>query len=537
MMDFCRILTLSALILFASCEKEAPPDPDPDPPVVDCSVQVSDTDMVVGITETDSSIVFQLESGQEIIRPAGCIQSYQVDSVLWTVHLTYQDQTEDTLPFFGQAEIPRDSIVLNPYGFAPLTALVHFSIPYPRRVRVTVHGKGSGSLDLSHTFPEPDTNHAIPVYGLYGSYLNQVSIGILGKDGTELRTRRIQIRTGPLGNLICGPMYVTVNNYKDSLTPHFYLIHNAIYDNTGQVRWYTPFGASKYFTLYDHQIAMQIHGDKGNPVSEWEDIRILSLLGEQTGLYDVPNRNHHEINEKTPGGNLLVATNAEPYYSTDDDTEDAIVEIDRQTGEVVKFWDLREIFDPDRERIWEEMPNDWCHLNSIQYDPSDNTLLISSKLQYFISKIDYETGAIKWIFGNHENWGEQWQPYLLEPENFDTIVHPDRDWTYAQHMPRLTKEGNIIVYDNGRNRPGGDFTRVHEFRVDTAQMTVRTIWTHDFSYSTRALGSIYKHENNNVLIGHGEGGLLIEVNHAGEVLFEGKLKNFYRAYPIEFYQQ
>jgi hypothetical protein len=332
-------------------------------------------------------------------------------------------------------------------------------------------------------------------------------------------------------------MEVNVNHYQDSLTPHFFLIHNAIYDDRGEVRWYTPYGASKYFPLHDHQIAMQIHGDKGNPVSEWEDIRVISLMGLQTGLYDVPNRNHHEIIEKTPGGNLLVATNAEPYYSTADDTEDAIVEIDRQSGEVVKFWDLREIFDPTRERLWTEMPNDWCHLNSIQYDSTDHTLLISSKLQYFIAKIDYETGAIRWIFGNHENWREPWQPYLLEPENFDTIIHPDRDWTYAQHMPRLTDEGNVIVYDNGRNRPGGDFTRAHEFRVDTARMTARTVWTHDFDYSTRALGSIHLHENKNVLIGHGEGGLLIEVTREGEVVFEGKVKNFYRAYPIELYQQ
>ena len=523
------------IVLFSACEKESPPDPDP---TVDlCPVQVSESNMIVGITDTTGSVIFHLEDGEEITRPASCIQGFRIDSAGWAVHLTYADSTEASIPFFGHFEILQDSIVLNPHQFAPLTARVTFTLPYPRRARITIHGRDPDSIDLIHTFPTPDTLHAIPVYGLYGNYLNQVTIGILDHTGTERYTRHIQIQTEPLGNLVCGPMEVKVNNYKDSLTPHFYLIHNAIYDARGDVRWYTPFGASKYFPLHDHQIAMQMHGDKGNPVSVWEDIRVISLAGEQLALYDVPNRNHHEIIEKRPGGNLLVATNAEPYYSTDDDTEDAIVEIDRQTGEVVKFWDLREIFDPTRERIWSEMPNDWCHLNSIQYDSTDHTLLISSKLQYFIAKIGYETGAIKWIFGNHENWKEPWQPYLLEPENFDTIVHPDRDWTYAQHMPRLTSEGNVIVYDNGRNRPGGDFTRVHEFRVDTVRMTVRTIWTHDFDYSTRALGSVHMRENKNVLIGHGEGGTLIEVTRGGEVLFEGKVKNFYRAYPIELYQQ
>ena len=71
-----------------------------------------------------------------------------------------------------------------------------------------------------------------------------------------------------------------------------------------------------------------------------------------------------------------------------------IVELDRKSGSVVKEWNLREIFDPLRPRLWTESINDWCHLNSIQYDETDNSLLISSKLQCFISKIDYDTGEI-----------------------------------------------------------------------------------------------------------------------------------------------
>jgi hypothetical protein len=526
---------ISALILLLACQKEPTPDPDPIPPY-DCSLQVNDTNMVVGITETPDSIYFQLENGEQVIRPCSCIASYTIDPDLWSVQLTYADLTEAQLPYFGNFAIPEDSIILDPYEHAPLVALVHFSIPYPRKVKITVHGRDLSSPDLTHTFREPATTHTIPVYGLYADFLNQVSISVLDKNEAVRNTRQIQIQTESVGFLDCGTMTVEVNNYKDTLTPHFFLVHNAIHDSHGYVRWYSELRGVKYFPLYDHQIAMQLRDDKGLPAPKWEDFRIMSLLGEELGLYDVPHRNHHEIIEKTPGGNLLVGTNAEPYFTIEDDTEDAIVEIDRQTGEVVKFWDLRDIFDPTRPRLWTEMVNDWCHLNSIEYDSTDNTLLISSKLQYFIAKIDYETGAIKWIFGNHENWKAPWQPFLLEPENFDRDIHPDRDWTYAQHMPRLTKEGNIIVYDNGRSRPGGDFTRALEFHVDTVAMTVRKVWTRDFSYSTRTMGSIHKFYNKNVLIGHGEHGTLIEVNQEGEVLFKGRTKTFYRAYPIEFYQ-
>jgi arylsulfate sulfotransferase len=211
------------------------------------------------------------------------------------------------------------------------------------------------------------------------------------------------------------------------------------------------------------------------------------------------------------------------------------VEIDRQTGEVVRTWDLREIFDPGRPRLWTERVNDWCHLNSIEYDSTDNTLLISSKLQYFIAKIDYDTGEIRWILGNHENWKEPWQKYLLTPVNFDTLVHPDRDWVYAQHMPRLTEGGTIMVYDNGARRPGGSYTRAVEYRVDEENMTVEKVWTYDFDFTLASLGSIHVYEDGNVLIGNGVNGNLTEVNRQGEVVFEASLGYYYRAYPVELY--
>jgi hypothetical protein len=39
---------------------------------------------------------------------------------------------------------------------------------------------------------------------------------------------------------------------------------------------------------------------------------MFNLMGQIVETFDVPNRAHHEINEKYPGGNLLVASNAKP---------------------------------------------------------------------------------------------------------------------------------------------------------------------------------------------------------------------------------
>jgi arylsulfate sulfotransferase len=258
-------------------------------------------------------------------------------------------------------------------------------------------------------------------------------------------------------------------------------------------------------------------------------------MGKTHEIYFVPSRVHHEIVEKTPGGNLLVATNAQVYYDKDDDTEDKIIEIDRATQEVVKEWDLRDIFDKDRPRLWTESVNDWCHLNAIQFDPDDNTLLISSKLQYFISKIDYETGDIKWILGSHEDWKEPWRKFLLTPTNFETAAGPYQDFTYAQHMPRLTDDGTILVYDNGASRPGDDYTRAVEFEVDPNEMRVTKIWEYRMPYVATFMGSIHLYKDGSVQIGHGAGDRIYEVTRDGEILFQAKTKTYYRAYSIELY--
>ena len=93
----------------------------------------------------------------------------------------------------------------------------------------------------------------------------------------------------------------------------------------------------------------------------------------------------------------------------------------------------------------------------------------------------------------------------------------------------------MIIYDNGRKRPGGDFTRILEIRVDETNMTVEKVWTKDFSFSTRTMGSVQVFEDGNVLVGHGERGTITEVTRTGEVVFNARLKYFYRAYPVQFY--
>lgn len=516
-------------------EKEENPEVPIDSLICDCP-EIDDNNLVAGVFEQDSSLYLVLESHDTISLSQRCVNEYSIDSINWNLNLSFTDSTAFDLPFLGNHfTIDPYSIILNPSGQAPLSAIVYFSTPFPRKVRIVIEPKSELSARISTELDAFEKYHAIPVFGLYSNYTNKVTIELLNQfDEAAVLTKTIEIVTEPISRVQSGEMTVITNNFNDEQKDRLFLIQNAIYDGAGDVRWYTTHSGKKFYALSDGLIGIQTFPDKGW-IEEGPDIKIINYLGELIDTFDVPHRMHHEINEKYPGGNLLVATNAEEYYTTADDTEDMVIEIDRNTGEVVKEWDLRKIFDPARKRLWTENVNDWCHLNSIQYDSTDNTLLISSKLQYFVSKIDYDTGEILWICGNHENWKEPWQPFLLEPLNFETDQYPDQGWTYAQHMPRLTDEG-FIVYDNGNSRPGDDYTRAVEFRIDTANMTVEKIWSYDFSNAARTMGSVYVYDDNTVQIGHAEKGEILEVTQDNTVLFHGRVMTYYRAYPIQLYK-
>ena len=530
-----RSLLTFGIMFFAfipnSCTKTEVNDPYPK----DCVIPVLNKgDIIVDIKKNNDVYILHLKRDSSISIPEECISYYNISSEKWQLEINYVDGRSINLPYLGEFPEFNPKVTLNPSGYAPLSALLEFTTPIPCKISISVAVKDVKSAKIIHRFDDLMTEHQIPIYGLYSDFLNTIHVNILDKSGNSLSQEEINIRTEAYERVQSGEMTVLNNNYTGDQKNRLFLIQNAIYDAAGEVRWYTTHYGNKFYKLDSNLIAIQVHPDRGKP-AEAPYIKIIDLLGNVHNTYDVPSRVHHEIIEKTPGGNLLVATNAQEYNGMEDDTEDMIAEIERNSGDIVKKWNLRQIFDPARERLWIEQENDWCHLNSIQYISSDNSLLISSKLQYFIAKIDYETGDIQWMLGNHENWDTPWQEYLLSPLNFDNTEHPGMDWPYAQHMPRMTEEGTILVYDNGGNRPGGEFSRAVEYRVCETDMKVKKEWSYRLENYASALGSIHRYEDNTTQIGHGNKGKILEVTSDKDILFAANLKSFYRAYPIKFY--
>ena len=138
----------------------------------------------------------------------------------------------------------------------------------------------------------------------------------------------------------------------------------------------------------------------------------------------------------------------------------------------------------------------WVHVNSVDYDPEDDSIIISSRHQSAIIKIGRDK-KVKWILGSHEGWKAPYQPMLLTPVDKDgkaikcegSKCEQGFDWTWTQHTAFKIDEkskGDIIyvsAFDNGDARgmeqpalPEMKYSRGVIYKIDQKKMTVEQVW-------------------------------------------------------------
>lgn len=211
---------------------------------------------------------------------------------------------------------------------------------------------------------------------------------------------------------------------------------------------------------------------------------------------------HHRTNIM-PNGNFLLLSAEERVFEDwplrDDIANsprgaakvigDVVLEI-TQSGQIVNQWKMFDILDPYRlcygscSPYWRQrgFPDsfDWCHANAATYDENDNSIIVSLRTQDCIVKFSRETGQIIWILGDHGNWRSPWKEKLLKPLG-KTM------WSYHQHDCSVTREGNVLCFDNGNfralpfaNKMAAElsYSRAVEYRIDSKNMTVEQVWSY-----------------------------------------------------------
>jgi hypothetical protein len=279
-------------------------------------------------------------------------------------------------------------------------------------------------------------------------------------------------------------------------------------DNHGRMRWMrkldrraagiTRLGSGNLF-VHDTDSCSREIDMTGETVGAWYAAQ--RPQGAQPGGTAIDVRSLHHQPHQMPNGNFLALSGHSRMVkdwpasvhdlSQKADREivgDMVVEF-TPAGEIVWSWDTFDHLDVHRigydahDAYWHVrgFPGaaDWTHGNGVTYDPADDCVLVSLRLQDCVLKIDRATGEIVWILGDHQNWPKALQPKLLTP------VGDSFRWPWHMHNPRITSEGTIVLFDNGiyAARPGAErlpfhrsFSRGVEYRVDQKAMTVEQVW-------------------------------------------------------------
>ena len=368
---------------------------------------------------------------------------------------------------------------------APLSARAVVSSREPVRVELRV--AGLDGEDLTASYPQYRREHKVPLLGLYPDHTNEVEITIVDEKGNTRKYRR-EVETDPLPERY--PEVKVEHSDMQRVSDGMHLLHLAAYDEEGdyhplasvvdkhgRVRWL-------YTEEYGHLLEPLRNG---NLMVQKEDrITEINWLGELVGRsWKLSEGLHHDA-EELPNGNFLALTTAPGSF------EDGVVEIDRDTGEIVRSLDFREILDPERPRqpinLKEE---DWLHLNGLDYDPRDDAVVVSGRDQSAVVKVDLETGKPEWILGNHTHWKDEFHPFLLDPEASGE-GNESFEWPWGQHAPELYRPTEpdassggrrVLVYDNGNHRsyedplsPSENYSRAVEYEIDASAGTIRQVW-------------------------------------------------------------
>lgn len=459
---------------------------------------------------------------------------------------------------------------LNPSGKAPLSGLLTFTTDQPTRATLKI------SDDEGHSLTAPrvdgfETEHELMVLGLRPDRHNTIELDLESESGAVAPPLTIDVETKPLPDTV-PPIQVNVSRparMEPGVT--FLPVFDNDVDNVGfvvaldaqgDVVWYYNESVDEPRRMKNGHFLMSNDGFErrrlievdmlGRTVREWYATGITNDPPE--GAIPVATDTfHHDVIIMPSGHFLALSTqirHIEDYPTSDTDPSapreprdiavDRIIEIVPETGEIVRSWNLFDLIDQHRisqsfnatqfysaayDDIRDEPPIDWTHSNSLIYDEATDTLILSIRKMCAIIKIDLAADELKWILSDPTGWGPEFSDLLLKP-----VGHVD--WTYGQHAPTITPDGNLLVYDNGswgRAYPPNEpapieerYSRGVEFSIDEENMTVTQLWSYggldtDRFYSSFVGEADLLPETGNVLLVNGGQ----EVDDASEPIYVG----------------
>ncbi len=439
-------------------------------------------------------------------------------------------------------------VVMNPFSEAPLTALVLFTTIMDYGVRATVKGD-TPETDFVFEYP-PEKRHRIPIIGLYPGRSTDVVIELLDENGESCDSRTFPLTTDPLPDDLQDVISVKKANpepaFDNILVAGGIDIRPCVFDRAGQIRYYLERKPKGYgiFPLSKGRFLFMEREISAPSFTNPHSVQMYDMdyLGRVGRTYLVKNGAHHTVEEKTLAGNILTAGNSLEGHS-----EDLILELDRETGNIVHQIKVGDLFDDKYQDMM-----DWAHINSASYNKEQDSMLVSMRNIHSVAKFDWGKNELKWVMADPRFWeGTPTAEKLLTPIG-------DVPWFYQQHAVfEVEPEENddpdiryIMVFDNHwhKRRPVKFFDKdkdsyISFYKVNEKDKTVELYKRFPCPKSKIRSNAVFDKESRRLYAMAGDlepnieenRGMIIEYDFdTMKVLGEFYVKpGFFRAHPFE----
>ena len=407
----------------------------------------------------------------------------------------------------GSVEVTEHRASITPNN--ALIAEVQVTLSAESRIFVEYENPEAGKYRTA--LSEPGINHTIPVVRLRPESVYTYTIGIQAGDG--------DVAYGPSGEFTTGPLPAELATLQTRISgrstlpliatdyrvdDYGYLV---FYDETGGIVWYYVHKnvAGPYLGRNVNAIRQKPNGNLVYVSYECclTEITPLGDMVDQIASGDDAGIPHHDFHILDDGrilylsfANIVIDDSANGGNAETAVVVDELRIWDQQTGKIKKVWDSRDFWDvsdPSQRIVWDGDPWRWTHINSLSIGPRGNYIFNSrNRRQIFSLSPDFQT--IEWQLGG--------------PDSDYSFPNPG-DRFYGQHSAAQLPNGNILVFDNGAQRPateGGEYSRALELRLDHDSGAAVKAWEYRYHpdiYSWR-ISNAFRLDNGNTLVNFGE---------------------------------
>lgn len=361
--------------------------------------------------------------------------------------------------------------ILNPFGTGSNGLYLYFGTNNPTKVQYTVSVEDESIADYTAWANNAGEDgfsrvQEFLLIGLVPGQENTVTLTAYNRQGAQTQSASFTIdMPEPTSGYDVTLETVDGDSAQELSNGLFYAMgiggqygYTFFYDNDGVMRY--------EMVLEGYHSDRFLWDDDGSLITCVGSTKVarLNRFGQVTQVYDLGTYElHHDINWGPEGTILALATDLEG-----ETVEDQVLQIDLESGEVTHIVDFTQVFQSyfditrpvqatDPFGLWSEGEWDWLHLNSLQYDESDNSIIVSSRETSTIIKCALgEEPQIVWMAGNPDFWeGTDFAQYSLEAQG-------DFSYQYGQHDVELMSSEEVEALGFEAPEEGQLYLRVYD---------------------------------------------------------------------------